>query len=91
MMRAHVRVFGRVQGVFFRQGTAGEASRLGLGGWVRNCDDGSVEALFEGESDAVEQMVAWCSHGPPSAEVEKVEVVKSKIKGAELRSFEIRG
>lgn len=91
MLRAHLRIYGIVQGVFFRQGTAGEASRLGVFGWVRNCSDGSVEALFEGEDGAVEQIVAWCNRGPPAAEVEKIEAFKSKIKAPSLRSFEIRG
>lgn len=71
--RAHVKVFGRVQGVYYRQETLRHAYDLGLTGWVRNEPDGSVEALFEGEEKAVKEMVAWCGRGPASARVERVE------------------
>ena len=73
-VRARLRVSGRVQGVFFRQTTAQEATRLGLHGWVRNLPDGDVEALIEGKPETVEQMIAWCHHGPPSARVDSVSV-----------------
>ncbi len=68
-----VRVRGRVQGVWYRAWTVKRARRLGLAGWVRNCDDGSVEAQFVGQSDAVEAMVACCGDGPPLAQVTAVE------------------
>ena len=68
-----VRVRGRVQGVWYRAWTVKCARRLGLTGWVRNCDDGSVEAQFVGRSDAVEAMVARCRDGPPLAQVTEVE------------------
>lgn len=74
MKRARVRVDGRVQGVFYRQSTMEMAQELGLGGWVRNLPDGSVEALFEGEAGRVEQAVAWCRQGPPRASVSGVAV-----------------
>jgi acylphosphatase len=74
MVRAHVRVSGRVQGVFFRQTTAREATRIGLLGWVRNLPDGDVEAVIEGEPEKVDQLIAWCHHGPPSARVDDVSV-----------------
>jgi len=73
-VRAHVYVSGRVQGVFFRWYTREEALRLGVKGWVRNLPDGRVEAVFEGEKEAVEQMIEFCRRGPPAARVEKVEV-----------------
>ena len=57
---AHVYVHGRVQGVFFRATTRDKAIALGVKGWVRNCLDGSVEAVFEGEKDIVEKIVNWC-------------------------------
>ena len=74
MRRVHVVVRGRVQGVFFRASCAERARALGLAGWVRNTVDGRVEAVFEGDADAVAAMLAWCAHGPPHAVVEQVEV-----------------
>ncbi len=71
--RVHVLIAGRVQGVFFRAYTRDEARSLGLKGWVRNLPDGRVEALFEGERRAVDDMLAWCRQGPPYAYVHKVE------------------
>ncbi len=67
--RLHVVIDGRVQGVFFRASTREEARVLALTGWVRNCSDGNVEAVFEGEKDKVEQMLKWCEAGPPGAKV----------------------
>ena len=67
-------VTGRVQGVFFRATCAAEASRRGLGGWVRNRFDGAVEAAFEGDPQAVTDMIAWCGGGPPGARVRDVDV-----------------
>ena len=67
-----VLVTGRVQGVWYRGWTVEEASRRGLDGWVRNRADGSVEAVFAGPKDAVDEMVAACHRGPPSARVERV-------------------
>lgn len=74
-VRAHIRVSGRVQGVFFRQTTAREAELLGVTGWVRNLPDGDVEALIEGDSETVDRLIAWCHHGPPAARVDTVSVV----------------
>jgi acylphosphatase len=64
-----------VQGVFFRAQARDRAASLALGGWVRNNEDGSVEAVFEGERDRVESMVEWCRRGPAHARVEDVDVV----------------
>jgi acylphosphatase len=79
--RAHVIVTGRVQGVFFRGQTRDRARSLGLGGWVRNNGDGSVEAVFEGDDDRVESMVEWCRRGPAYAEVENVQVAWEDPRG----------
>ncbi len=68
-----VRIRGRVQGVWFRGWTAGEASNRGLNGWVRNRADGSVEALFAGPATVVEEMLEACRQGPPMAVVRGVE------------------
>jgi acylphosphatase len=71
--RTRVRVSGRVQGVGFRYTTQMRARSLGLGGWVRNLADGSVEAVFEGEPDRVDSMVEWCRRGPPGSAVVAVD------------------
>lgn len=68
-------VSGRVQGVFFRTMCAAEARRRGVSGSVRNLADGRVEAVFEGPSGQVEEMVAWCRSGPDLARVDDVETV----------------
>lgn len=73
-VRRHVVVRGRVHGVGFRASVARRAVTLGLAGYVRNCPDGSVEAVFEGEPAAVEAVVAWCGEGPALARVAGVEV-----------------
>ncbi|WP_201304914.1 acylphosphatase [Streptomyces sp. GS7] len=74
MVRKHVIVSGRVQGVFFRDTCRQTALEYGVSGWVRNLPDGNVEAVFEGDEDRVAQLVDWAHQGPPSAAVAKVEV-----------------
>jgi acylphosphatase len=71
-----------VQGVFFRDDCRREAVAAGVTGWVRNRGDGRVEAVFEGEPDAVDRLVSWCRTGPPSARVSDVEVVAEEPSGA---------
>jgi acylphosphatase len=88
MIRRHVVVHGRVQGVFFRDSMRREAERLAVGGWARNCSDGTVEAVFEGPQDAVEAMIAWCHHGPPRARVVSLDVHDESHEG--LTTFDIR-
>jgi acylphosphatase len=87
--RAHVYVSGQVQGVFFRDSARERAGQLGLAGWVRNLPDGRVEALFEGPSEKVREMVRWCEEGPSHAAVENVETEFEASRG-ELRGFEVR-
>ena len=72
--RARVVIRGRVQGVFFRAEAGERARSLGLAGWVRNNPDGTVEAVFQGDRDRVESLLAWCRRGPAAAKVEDVEV-----------------
>jgi acylphosphatase len=79
--RVRVRVRGRVQGVFFRAETRQRAASLGVSGWVRNGDDGTVEALFEGERERVDSMVEWCRRGPAGARVDEVEAVEEEPAG----------
>lgn len=73
MDRLRVRIEGRVQGVGFRYAAYRQANVLGLTGWVRNGDDGDVEALFEGPKDDLERMLAWCRRGPAYADVRQIE------------------
>ncbi len=76
MVDKHVRLLisGRVQGVYYRESTRREAQRLGVSGWVRNLPDGRVEAMLHGAGDAVDQLVAWCRHGPPAAAVSDLQL-----------------
>ena len=85
---AHVFVSGRVQGVYYRANTRETAEEHGVDGWVRNLDDGRVEAVFEGTEDAVSALVEWCHEGPPAANVESVEVEYEERAGEE--GFRIR-
>lgn len=71
--RLHLRITGVVQGVFYRAYTREEAGRLGLTGWVRNREDGSVEAVAEGPEPALRELAAWCHRGSPSSVVDRVE------------------
>lgn len=73
--RAHLRIHGVVQGVFYRKSCQTEAARLGLSGWVRNRRDGTVEAVAEGPRATLDAWVAWCRGGPTMARVDRVEVV----------------
>ena len=86
----HLRVEGLVQGVCFRYYTQAEAEALGLTGWVRNRADGSVEVLAQGESDHLEQLREWCSHGPPHARVNAVKCEFTQTK-ERFSSFTIKG
>lgn len=81
MIRRRVVVHGRVQGVFFRDSVRRLAEREGVGGWARNVPDGTVEAVFEGESAAVERLVDFCRLGPPHASVERVDVADEEPEG----------
>jgi len=84
----HVRVTGRVQGVFFRAWAQGEARELGISGWIRNCADGSVEAHLEGEEHDVTRMIERLRRGPSSAQVDEVTVEEAPAQG--LGRFELR-
>ncbi len=81
MKRARVEVHGLVQGVFFRDSCRGEAEARGVSGWVRNTSAGTVEAELEGEDADVDALVAWCRHGPPRADVERVDVREVEATG----------
>lgn len=81
-------VHGRVQGVFFRDSTEREASGRDLAGWVRNRDDGAVEAVFEGKPEDVRALVEFCERGPASADVERTDTTEEEPEG--LSGFEVR-
>ena len=87
-VRAHVIVSGRVQGVFFRMETKRAADRLGVSGWVRNLKDGTVAAVFEGERDQVDAVLAWCRQGPLHANVTDVNLTWENYTG-EFSGFNI--
>jgi acylphosphatase len=77
-----------VQGVFFRDTIRRQAAAHGVAGWVRNRPDGTVEAVFEGDPEAVEAMLAFCHEGPRGARVDRVEISDEEPEG--LTSFEVR-
>ena len=86
--RVRVVVTGRVQGVFFRDSCRERARAEAVAGWVRNRDDGAVEAEFEGPRAAVDRMVAWCREGPARARVDAVDVTEVTTLGE--RGFRVR-
>jgi acylphosphatase len=87
-VRARVIIEGRVQGVFFRHHTEKTALKLGVKGWVRNRRDGSVEAVFEGDQEKVDQIIQWCSRGPSEAKVKNVSVTLEHYTG-EFNDFSV--
>ena len=89
LVRAHLYISGRVQGVFFRARTREQAQAAGVAGWVRNLPDGRVEAVFEGPRDAVQRVVRWCHSGPRHAHVSNVQVDWEQPTGQE-QGFGIR-
>ena len=88
IIRRRVVVHGHVQGVFFRDSTRDRAQSRGVAGWVRNRPDGAVEAVFEGDPEAVESMVRFASEGPGRADVNDVEVNDEEPEG--LGKFDVR-
>ena len=65
--RVHLVIYGKVQGVWYRASTKEQALKLRLTGWIRNLESGDVEAIFEGEESAIDEIITWCSTGPPLA------------------------
>lgn len=89
LIRVHLHINGRVQGVFFRDSTRQMAQSMGLTGYVKNLPDGRVEVVVEGEKENVDQLVKWCHTGPPGAIVSSVEVHNEPYSD-EFKIFEIR-
>ncbi len=88
MKSVHIKVHGIVQGVFFRKFTQKKANELGVKGYARNADDGTVEIDAEAPSETLDAFINWCHQGPERAVVNKVEVTESSLKN--FTSFEIR-
>ena len=84
----HLRIFGRVQGVYYRAWTVQTATDLGLTGWVRNRKDGSVEAIATGPKDTVERLITACYQGPERAKVETIQITDGVDES--LSTFEFR-
>ncbi len=90
MKRVHINILGEVvQGVFFRAKINEKANALDVTGFVRNKDDGSVEAVFEGDDSDVDELLDFCREGPRGAQIEDVEIVEEEYDG-EFEDFEIR-
>lgn len=87
--RVQLRITGLVQGVSYRASAQDEARRLGVRGWVRNLENGDVEAVAEAEPTVLEQFIAWCRRGPSEAEVEAVTVTDVPASES-FSSFEVR-
>ena len=89
IVRAHLFISGRVQGVFYRACTRDESHKRKLTGWVKNLYDGRVEAVFEGEEEAVQSMISWCHRGPAHAAVTAVAVEIGESRNEDC-DFDIR-
>ena len=89
MKTQHLHIQGRVQGVWFRESMRCEAERLGVAGWVRNAPDGSVEAVVQGPTEAVDALIEWARTGPRMARVDGIEIEPSETHGR-LSGFEKR-
>ncbi len=89
MIRIRARIYGKVQGVFYRLSTQAAAQKAGVTGWVRNMADGSVEAVFEGNQEAVDTTLQWCYDGPDRARVERV-VAHNESFSNQYNDFSVR-
>ncbi len=87
--RANVIFKGKVQGVFFRANTERKAIELRIAGWVRNRDDGSVQAVFEGPKNRIDELISWCQKHQPYAKVDDIEINWEEYQN-EFDDFEIR-
>ena len=88
MKKVNIKIYGRVQGVFFRHNTKKIADKLKLKGWVKNNSDGTVYLVAEGENKAIDSLIKWCRKGPIGAKVENIEVKEMKYK-KEFETFSI--
>ena len=87
--KVKIKMFGRVQGVWFRESAKKKAHELEINGWIRNEPDGTVYAEVEGEDEKIEKFIEWCQEGPELSKVEKVEIEEvGNLKG--YKDFEVR-
>ena len=84
-----LKITGTVQGVFYRASTKQKAIELNLKGWVKNCKDGSVEAVFQGGEEAISSMIDWCWEGPSNAKVEHIHILEHSLHSS-FYNFSIR-
>lgn len=84
----HLRIFGRVQGVWYRESMRQQAEQLGITGWVRNRLDGSVEALVQGEAAAIERIIAWARRGPEQALVTHIDIDEKPPQVGQATTFD---
>ena len=89
MKRLHLKIYGRVQGVYYRSSAQDEARELGLSGWARNMPDGTVEAVVEGEEEMLRDFIRWCKNGPAAAKVEKIDETWEEPTG-EFKGFSVK-
>lgn len=87
MRHFNIKVYGKVQGIFFRITAREEAEKLNITGFARNEEDGSVYIEAEGEKENLDKFISWCRKGPPLAKVEKVEVTETPLKN--FSDFEV--
>lgn len=88
MKRVNIKIYGEVQGVFFRHNTKKIADKLGIKGWVRNCPDETVQVIAEGNNDKIRVLINWCRRGPIGSKVRKVEVIEKEYRD-EFKDFSI--
>jgi len=88
MKHYSIRIFGKVQGVAFRASTHEKAKSLGLKGWAKNEEDGTVSVAAEGPEDRLQELLEWCHQGPAAARVDKVSFQENESQG--LSDFEVR-
>ena len=74
IVNVYIKIFGRVQGVWYRSSTKQKADQIGVKGWVRNTMDGCVEAVFSSEQEKITELINWCKKGPPLSKVDNVEI-----------------
>ena len=85
----HIRIYGQVQGVFFRESMRQQANQLGITGWARNRSDGTVEAVIQGNASSVDKLIEWSRRGPGRAQVDRV-TIEPVDDGVDYASFDIK-
>jgi acylphosphatase len=89
MKHSNLKIYGKVQGIFYRMAALERAHELNLVGWVRNLEDGTVEIEVQGEKNAIERFIEWCKKGPKGAHVESVEEKTKDVKKISFEDFKI--